>query len=82
MKSGTNYNQRMRPQTTTWAEAIAAAEAARDACARGLHGNNITTVTARRVAFAGFGRRRPIGERYCTRCGRTVKTTEEGPGNG
>lgn len=85
-RPGTHYNHAMRPETTTWAQAIAAAQAAREACARGLHGDNLTTVTPRRVAFAAFGRRRPVGERYCTRCGRTVNETEqeeqEEPSNG
>ena len=76
MKPGTHYNLGMRPQQP-WTEVVIVAATGREACARGLHGDNITTVTAKRVVFAAFGQRRPIGERYCTRCGRTVQDTQE-----
>lgn len=67
MKPYTNYNHKLG-ERPTWDAVVAAAAAGREACRRGLHGE-IVEVTVRRVAYAAFGRRRPIGERYCVRCG-------------
>lgn len=71
MRPYTNYNQK-HGEALTWTAVVARAAAGREACRRGFHGR-IAEVTNRRVEYAAFGRRRPIGERYCTRCGDVVE---------
>lgn len=59
--------QRVRyqdPSALFWANAYRAAQEAR--CATGEH--KPTEVPAGRVVYAGFGRRRATGDRYCAHC--------------
>lgn len=56
-----------------WAAAYRRAELAR--CANGEH--QPTTVPSGRVVYAGYGRRRHTGDRYCRRCDADLPREEE-----
>jgi len=73
-RRGTNYNHKMRmSHMPSVADEVIVAASLRSACDCGEHDE--TVVPANRVVYTGWpgNRRRETGERYCSRCGATIK---------